>query len=123
MNALQFACAAFTVYAATGLVAASHLFKPFRREFRRTAWMLPFVLACHFVKWEQLPLGQKFPIIDDVEDLDLSTERDIQGYDFIACRMCVGVWVTAGLFAWNTPAQWLLGIYGAAYFLATQERE
>lgn len=122
MSALEFASAVFAVYAVTGLVTVSHLFKPLRHSFRRTAWRLPFWLASHFVKWENRVEGMTV-ILDDDADLDLTTERDIEGYDFVACRMCLGVWITLALFAWNTPAQWLLGIYGAAYFLATQERE
>lgn len=125
MTALEFAAAAFTVYAVTGLVTVSHIFNTFRRAFREVAWeLLPFWLARHFVKYEK-PNGarNRQPILDDDADLDLTTERDIEGYDFIACRMCVGLWITLAIFTWNTPAQWLLGIYGAAYFLATQERE
>lgn len=126
MNPLEFAAAVFAVYAVTGLVTVSHLFKPFRRAFREVAWeLLPFRLAKHFVKHEPRneQTDNRQSILEDDADLDLSTERQIEGYDFIACRMCVGLWVTAALYAWNAPPAFLLGIYGAAYFLATQERE
>lgn len=128
MNPLEFASAAFAVYALTGLLTVSHFFKPIRKVLRRTVWaLLPRRLAKHCTKWEPAPTHRfpitEIPVTEDTEDLDLTTERDIQGYDAASCRQCMGVWVTLGLFAWNTPVQWLLGVYGAGYFLATQERE
>lgn len=121
MTALEFAAAAFTVYAVTGLVTVSHIFKPFRRWFRRTVWRLPFGIARHIVKYENRIEGMVV-ILDDDEDLDLTTERDIEGYSAINCSQCVGVWVTAALWLAGWPLVIPLGVCGAAYFVVTQER-
>ncbi len=44
------------------------------------------------------------------------------GRHFLDCRLCVGLWVSITVaFAYGVPHNILL-IYGASYFLATQER-
>ena len=40
---------------------------------------------------------------------------------YFLCRLCLGALVAAG-FAWGFDVNWFL-IYGASYFLATQERK
>jgi hypothetical protein len=44
----------------------------------------------------------------------------IGGKHLLICRMCVGFWVAAAV-AWWYGVSFLL-VYGASYFLATQER-
>lgn len=42
---------------------------------------------------------------------------------FIECRLCVGFWVSLTVAAlWGLPGQLFFVVYGASYFLATQER-
>lgn len=138
MNLTDFLVHAFAVYAVTAIVAASHIAKPARRIFRRIAWkVLPFKLAGKFVKYEfRDEQTQMHPVLEDYEDMDLTqdtghpgeevivdiVEKKILGYDYIACRMCVGVSVTATLWLIGWPFVTELGIYGAAYFVTTQER-
>lgn len=132
MNPLDFIAACFTVYAATLLLASSQLAKPIRRMIRTLfAHGLPWRLARHLVQWDDLsrdrPVGdlketEGAPILDDEADFDLREERFIKGYDMISCRMCVGVWMTILIAGWYCPLAFLPAIYGASYFLHTQER-
>jgi hypothetical protein len=40
----------------------------------------------------------------------------------IECRLCLGFWVSVLLCAWQGDFMTFLPVYGASYFLATQER-
>lgn len=132
MTWFEFTARVLSVYAVTIVLTASHIMKGFRRIFRRMAYdILPWCIAKHLTQWEnfnvraegQEPEQHRAVILEDREDLDLSTERLIHGYDFISCRLCAGLWMTPALCAWNSPPAYLLAIFGASYFLATQERE
>jgi hypothetical protein len=41
---------------------------------------------------------------------------------FIECRLCVGFWISIGVCACFADINNVLVVYGASYFLATQER-
>lgn len=42
---------------------------------------------------------------------------------FIECRLCLTFWTSlASVLAFNLPLLYLFAVYGAAYWLATQER-
>jgi hypothetical protein len=125
MTAVDFIARAFAVYALTMLMASSHIAKPARRWFRSFAWIiLPFAIVGKFVKFEHVDESPKTrPVLEDDEDLDIRFERKIAGYDFIACRICLAVWITAGLWASGWFLCDVIAVYGAAQFLHTQERE
>lgn len=126
MNPLDFIACSLAVYAVTLVIAQSHAMKAARGIFRELTWeFLPQGLAKKFVKWEDHEWdADNYPrvIAEDNDDLDLTIEREIHGYDFISCRLCVGFWVTIALCVWFTPPAYLLAIYGASHFLTTQER-
>lgn len=74
-------------YALGTLLAQSHIAAPLRTAFRRVAHRLPLVgrhATCHD--------GIFLAIHDD----DLPA-RDWDGYDVITCRLCLSVWIAAGL--------------------------
>lgn len=128
MSLQDFVCFVFTGYALTLIIASSHIARPARRAFRWiTGNLLPWGMAKGMVQWEP-PLSESEEdqtpkiILEDHDELDLMKERDIQGYDMISCRMCVGFWVCLLLFGWTNPLHWVAAVYGASYFLATQEK-
>jgi hypothetical protein len=138
MTPVDFVIHVFAVYAVTAIVAASHIAKGFRTLFRKMTWkILPFWIASKFVKYEFWDeQTDMHPVLVDYEDMDLTqdagvegaehhvpiVERTIMGYDYIACRMCVGVSVTFTLWLMGWPFVTGLGIYGAAYWIVTLER-
>lgn len=122
MSALEFIACVFALYAATKLLTGSHIAKPVRRAFRRFAfWMLP--KREMWTKVETLEGGDEQAVTDDDEDLDLRTERDIRGYDFISCPVCVGVWLSNFCFFRTSDALMVLAIYGAMLFLEMIDRD
>ena len=71
------------------------------------------IVSSHIFHSVRERLKEKFPFLsaNNVHLLD--------------CRMCVGFWVS--FFAWllafgAVSVSFMLGVYGASYFLATQER-
>ena len=42
---------------------------------------------------------------------------------FLECRQCTGFWVSLGICFFSGNLLLFLPVYGASYFLATQERE
>lgn len=62
---------------------------------------------------------------EPVLETDSRDEEDVKeignGYDFISCRMCVGVWVMIPFMFAINPLH-AFAAYAFAYFLSTQER-
>lgn len=94
---------------------------------------LPFIIGTGFVVYALTFLfasSKAGSILRDPlgELLDEWFSKD--RYVFEECRMCVGVWITMGLFLSLLPTQGVslldfpewVAAYGLSYFLATQER-
>jgi len=115
---------ALSVYAATLVIASSYAMKSARRLFREIVpEVLPWCVARHFVMWDA---DAKDPlngiVLVDREEMDMSEEHHYHGYDFLSCRLCLGAWVTVLACAWTLPVYLWPAVYGASYFLTTQER-
>lgn len=131
MNTLDFAQAALTVYIVALVIAESYIMKPIRVFFRTAvAEFVPWWIAEHFVRYglakgDELDSQEELRnrvITSDEKETQWEEERDYAGYDFIGCRLCVGAWVTNSLAVWWIPLEWLLPVWGAAWFLTKQER-
>lgn len=116
MTFLEFSIYVLSVYAGTLLLTTSKIFVGVRYRFRQMLSFLP-------LKFFVLRNLRGDPVLIDEEDYEEEFHERLTGYDFISCRMCVGVWVTVAFCAFTTPFFYWLAIYGAAYFLATQERD
>jgi len=106
----------FVVYAITLIIARGHILKGFRRIFRQAVCLtMPRFIARQMVRYDE-----DVPVVLDAEDIP--EDVDAEGFDFISCRMCVGVWVTLAICSPFHSLHVCIAIYGASYFLATQER-
>lgn len=118
MNALDFAGSVLALYAVTKIVTSAHIMKSFRAIMRAAFYHgLPQRAVETFVKVEKLEGGEERPVLQDDADLDLSHERDIRGYDYISCPVCVGVALAIVFFVWTQPVFWIAAIYGGGLFL------
>ena len=106
----------FVVYAIMLIVARGHILKRFRRIFRQVICLI----MPHFIAREMVRHDHDAPVLVDAEDIP--EDVDAEGFDFISCRMCVGVWITLALCFPFHSLPVCIAIYGASYFLATQER-
>lgn len=120
---------ALAVYAVTFIMAKSHVFSPVRCMFRQVLDGLVepkspirfIFVAVHPITGHVIDCDPHAtePIMSEGEE---PVELEPLGYDFISCRMCVGFWLTIITCAWRLPMLDTAAIYGASYFLATQER-
>lgn len=118
MNALDFTASAFLLYGVTKIVTASHAGRPIRKAIRWMAFhFLPIVIRHNWVKVETLEGGQERPVMEDDADMDLTHERDIKGYSFAECPVCMGPWLSCTFYIWTSSIFWVLAIYGAMLFL------
>lgn len=117
MTYFDFLIYTLSVYAVTLLLTKSMVFYGLRYRVRQWFSYLPFKF---FVMRDE----DGEPILIDPEDFEEEyPDEKITGYDFVSCRMCVGFWVTVAFCCLTLPVFYWLAIYGAAYFLATQERD
>ena len=98
---------ALTIYAITFLICSSQVALPLRIAFRWGVGCIPYLKH-----WFTLHDG-RMTILGD-EDHD----EAIRGYDFISCRMCVGLWVSLEAAPWEI----LLPAYGLSYLFAKLEQ-
>lgn len=89
------------VYSITLLLTKGSIFDPFRFWIKRKT---PFWYVSPFI-----PLFKNYEYPDDA-------------HHFCECRMCMGLWVCifVCIYYQNLSDYWI--VYGASYFLATQER-
>lgn len=116
--------ATLSVYALTHLLTETYAFKGVRRQFREFVWgIFPSVLRKHFTQWYADDIGNEWPILEDEEDIDRTLEREIKGFDPIACSSCSGLWITILVCACSLlPLDWWPAVYGAMVFMNKQER-
>lgn len=100
----------FVVYALALLLNKSYALKPFREWFRTKAVE---VGAENF--YAKGPDGE--PLIEDANE-----QQEVQGYDFISCAMCTGLWIAGLVCLKEKSLRSTLAAYGISYFLRTQER-
>lgn len=130
MTPLDFTQAVLTCYIVTLTIAQSHIMKTIRGLFREVmAEVAPWCIAKHFVKYDSTttPLDPNPDMADrvirvDEPEIQYVEGRDYAGYDFIGCRLCVGGWISLALSFWWIPIEWTLAVWGASWFLSTQER-
>lgn len=120
----QIVLATLSVYALTHLLTETYAFKAVRQWFREFAWeVFPRRLRKHFVQWYADDIGNEWPILEDEEDIDRTLEREIKGFDPIACSSCSGLWITVVVCACSLlPVAWWFAVYGAMVFMNKQER-
>lgn len=113
--------ASFIIYALTFLFTTSYIFLPIRRKFRAFFWDHKMGFFYKLVKGGETQEPMMFNE-HPTQDFD----EVIGGHDFIACRMCIGVYVagflyfvTWGWLSWH-DAFWS---YACAYFLSKLERK
>lgn len=100
----------FVVYALALLLNKSYVFKSFREWFRTKAVELK---AENF--YAKGPDGT--PLIEDPNE-----QQEVEGYDFISCAMCTGLWIAGLVCLKEKSLRSTLAAYGISYFLRTQER-
>lgn len=114
----------FTSYILTLLIAKSHIFGFLRNSIRIMIRMISngnfAKLAVMHVPYEAEGGGTLWLLTDE----QVAEHPEAEGFDFISCRLCVGFWVTILVVrAFGMPLESGLLIYGASYFLSTQERD
>lgn len=106
-----------SVYAVTLVITKSMVFLGLRFKVREFLAFLP-------MKFLVMRTESGDPMLIDIEDFEEEFPNEkLTGYDFISCRMCVGFWVTMAFCLFTCPVHYWLAVYGASYFLATQERD
>lgn len=117
MNYLNLFIYIFSVYAVTLIITKSMVFLGVRYKVRQ-------MLSAFPMKFFVMRNKVGDPVLIDYEDYQEEfPEEELSGYDFISCRMCVGFWVTIAFCAFTLPLYNWMAVYGASYFLATQERD
>lgn len=117
MTIFSFIIYVVTVYAVTLVLSKSMLFFGVRYKVREYLSYLPF-------KYFVMRGEEGDVILIDPEDFyEEFPNQKPTGYDFVSCRMCVGFWVTLAFCVFTLPMVYWLAVYGASYFLATQERD
>lgn len=124
MTGLQFLQWSLVLYAATLLVTSARVFQAPRNLFRRVAFQVFKGTEFHnsFVHVVPGARGTRVVLENDKRDEEDVREEGV-GYDFISCRMCVGVWLTIPLLVYVLSPLESAAAYGLSYFLATQERQ
>lgn len=117
MNAQDFIIYTLSVYAITLVITKSMVFLGIRYKVRQFLSVFPMKFLVMRNK-----VGDT--VLIDYEDYEEEFPDDeLTGYDFISCRMCVGFWVTLAFCVLTMPVYGWMAVYGASYFLATQERD
>ncbi len=118
-GAMNLLTAILTSYIVTLVITKGHIFLPFRKMFRRIMWRTPLQNML-VIRHLNVPFEKELQEDDPPEDIN---DYNIVGWDFPSCRLCVGFYITITtcLLLHIPLEQWLM-VYGASYFMATQER-
>lgn len=114
--------AVLTCYGVTEIITVTYAAKWFRELFREMAWeVLPGRISKHLVRWYVTEEGQAEVILTDESETTYDG-REVKGYGFIECSLCVGFWVALIVSISFRCEWWFLAVYGGAVFLNRQER-
>lgn len=112
------------VYIVTTVLTQSHVMAPVRWFFRDLAWeILPEKMGKMTVKWFATEMGEEIPILEDEQEIDLTLEREIRGFDAVSCNLCSGFWIALVVcICAQLPLNQWLAVYGTSFFLTKLER-
>jgi hypothetical protein len=116
--------AILTSYIVTCVVTKGHVFLPARKLFRRIMWRTPMrdmFVRSRFIEGDEEIVFHRITLIEDDPNED---DEKTDGFCFISCRLCCGFYITlATCLLLHIPLEQWLMVYGASYWLATQERQ
>ena len=113
-------------YIVTCVLTKGHIFLPARKLFRRIMWRTPlremFTVTSHMSS--EVVSCPDALVVEDSEPIDDEIDEIRTGFDFASCLLYCGFYVSM-LAAWllHVPLEQWLMVYGASYFMATQERQ